>query len=478
MVGIFLLLGLIGLGIMVFVHELGHFVAAKANGVVVETFSLGWGPRLIGFKRGGTVYQISWLPIGGFCKMKGEITPGVAGGSTPGGNASARNAQERTQAVADASKGSFNAAPPWRRIMISAAGPIFNLIFAGVTLTLISWAGYNVSTYANRIVLATDYHLDESSQVLPANAAGLKTGDRILAIDGEPLENFWEIQEAVAEAPNKKLLFSVAREESGTTRTFDVSVTPFLDKDSGMGHIGILPWRDPVVGSVAQGSAASIAGIRKGDRILRINGKPVANTWDMLPAVSTSPGKVTIDLERQGIVQTVTVVFERTSTPGVDFAEKLMGIGFAPISYHSPRLGLAGAFKSGMHETWKDASQTVKGFGLLFQGVNLRNAVAGPLKITYYIGSVAASGFQRGLRTGFVYSFQILALLSVVLFLMNLLPIPAMDGGQIIIFLVEIVRGKAVSTNLFWRIQIVGFSILIGLIAVVTLNDILSFPGR
>ena len=131
-----------------------------------------------------------------------------------------------------------------------------------------------------------------------------------------------------------------------------------------------------------------------------------------------------------------------------------------------------------MAETANYAALTVKGFGLLFQGINLRNAIAGPLKITYYIGSAAASGFQMGLRVGLVSSFQLLAFLSVVLFLMNLLPIPAMDGGQIVIFLVEIVRGKAVPANLFWRIQIIGFSILIGLIAVVTLNDILSFPGR
>ena len=468
MIGIFLL-GLIGLGIMVFVHELGHFVAAKANGVVVETFSLGWGPRLIGFKRGGTVYQISWFPIGGFCKMKGEITPGVAGGSNPAGTTPAETTPAgtthgETTAAAEASRGSFNAAAPWRRIIISAAGPVFNLIFAGVILTLIWWAGFNVYSYENRIVLATDYHLDSSSsQVLPANAAGLETGDRILAIDGEPVENYQGIQEKVSVAPNKKLLFSVARQENGTTRGFDVAVTPFLDKDSGAGHIGILPWVDPVVDSVAKGSAALVAGIRTGDRIVAINGKPVANIWDMLPAVSTSPGKVTIDIDRQGVVQSVPMVFERTSNPGTDFAEKLLGIGFAPLKYHSPRLRLAGAFEHGMAETANYAALTVKGFGLLFQGINLRNAIAGPLKITYYIGSAAASGFQMGLRVGLVSSFQLLAFLSVVLFLMNLLPIPAMDGGQIVIFLVEIVRGKAVPANLFWRIRSSGSPSSLGL---------------
>jgi len=465
MIGIFLL-GLVGLGIMVFVHELGHFVAAKANGVAVETFSLGWGPRLVGFKRGGTVYQISWFPIGGFCKMKGEITPGVAGG---GGV---------HETVKEDGGGSFNAAPPWRRIVISAAGPVFNLVFAAIILSLIWWAGFSVYSYENRIVLATDYNLDSSAQIPPANAAGLKTGDRILAIDGDPVENYQGIQEKVSVAPNKRLLFSVARSENGVTPNLMLSVTPFLDKDSGAGHIGILPWIDPVVDSVAKGSAGSIAGIRKGDRIARINSKTVSNIWDLLPQLSLSPGKATIDLERGGVLQSVPVVYERSSRLGPDFAEKLLGISFAPTRYHSPRLGLPGALERGLAETWNYAALTVKGFGLLFQGINLRNAIAGPLKITYYIGSTAASGFQMGLRVGLVSSFQLLAFLSVVLFLMNLLPIPAMDGGQIVIFLVEVIRGKAVPANLFWRIQMIGFTILIGLIAVVTLNDILSFPGR
>ncbi|HUI70874.1 MAG TPA: RIP metalloprotease RseP, partial [Spirochaetia bacterium] len=416
--------------------------------------------------RGGTVYQISWFPIGGFCKMKGEITPGVAGGGP-------------VHATANEDRGgSFNAAPPWRRIVISAAGPVFNLVFAAIILSLIWWAGFSVYSYQNRIVLATDYNLDSSTQIPPANAAGLKTGDRILAIDGEPIESYQGIQEKVSIAPNKRLTFSVARSENGTTRDLSLAVTPFLDKDSGAGHIGILPWIDPVVDSVAKGSAGLIAGIQKGDRIVRINGKTVSNIWDLLPQLSSSPGKVIIDVQRQGAVQSLPVVYERGSRLGPDFAEKLLGIGFAPTRYRSPRLGLPGAVERGLAETWSYAALTVKGFGLLFQGINLRNAIAGPLKITYYIGSAAASGFQLGLRVGLVSTFQLLAFLSVVLFLMNLLPIPAMDGGQIVIFLVEVIRGKAVPTNLFWRIQIIGFTILIGLIAVVTLNDILSFPGR
>ena len=456
---IVVLLGLVGLGIMVFVHELGHFVAAKANGVVVETFSLGWGPRLVGFRHGGTMYQISWLPIGGFCKMKGEITPGVAGG----GDTGAPGKQD--------SRGSFNAAPAWRRIIISAAGPLFNLAFAVIVSTFVWWIGYSEPSFDNRIVLASDYGLDVSAQVAPATLAGLKTGDRVLSINGAPVENYRDIQEDVSVAPNNKLLFVVAREENAATRNLDISVTPYLDKDTGAGHVGILPWVDTVLGSVTPGSPASVAGLRKGDRLLKVDGKPVNNIWDLLPVLASSPGKVTVDFERQGAVHSVPLVYERTDHPGADFPEKVLGIGPTIKEYQSPRLGFPAALEKGLGETWSNAALTVKGIGLLFQGVNVRKAVAGPLRIIDFIGTVAVGG-------GAVNALRILALLSVVLFLMNLLPIPAMDGGQIVIFLVEIVRGKAVPINLFWRIQIIGFSILLALIVVVSFNDVLSLFGR
>jgi regulator of sigma E protease len=455
-----ILLGLIGLGIMVFVHELGHFVAAKANGVAVETFSLGWGPRLVGFKRGGTMYQISWFPIGGFCKMKGEITPGVAGGGAP-----------ETTETGPGSGGSFTAARPWRRIVISAAGPIFNLIFAAATFTIISLVGYSFASYDNRIALATDYPLQAFTQQPPATEAGLKTGDRILAIDGHPVHNFQDIREAVAVAPNERLTFSVQRIANGAEHTVDIQVVPRLDKNTGAGQIGILPWIDPVVASVARGSAASIAGLRAGDRVLSADGKAIRNIWDLMSILATAPGKMTMDFERGGVRQSTLVVYERGPVTGYDFSERTLGVAFAQKEYATPGLGLPGALAHGLSQTWDTFTLTVKGFGLLFQGVNLRKAVAGPLKIVDYIGTAAVMG-------GALALFQLLAFLSVVLFIMNLLPIPAMDGGQIILFVIEVIRGRAVPASLFWRVQIIGFSILLALIVIISFNDILSFVGR
>jgi regulator of sigma E protease len=149
-----------------------------------------------------------------------------------------------------------------------------------------------------------------------------------------------------------------------------------------------------------------------------------------------------------------------------------VGLGFASLVFRSPRLGLGGALGKSVEETWSTVTLTVKGIGLLFQGVNLRKAVAGPLRIIDYIGSAATNGLQVGFGVGVVSFFRFLSFLSVVLFLMNLLPIPAMDGGQIVLFIAEATRGKALPPRLIWRLQIIGFSLLLILLAVVTINDI------
>jgi regulator of sigma E protease len=156
------------------------------------------------------------------------------------------------------------------------------------------------------------------------------------------------------------------------------------------------------------------------------------------------------------------------------------GLRFALNVYSSPDMGPIGALRQGLAETWQTMAVTVKGIRLLLRGrdINVRNAVAGPLRITYYVGSVATSGFSLGFSEGFVSFFRFLCLLSVVLFIMNLLPLPALDGGQTLIFLLEIIMRKPVSPRIISRIQIFGFSVLIMLFVLITFSDILFFLGR
>jgi regulator of sigma E protease len=454
-----ILIGLAGLGLMVFIHELGHFVAAKLNGVDVEVFSLGWGPRLAGFRWRGTMYQVSWFPIGGYCKMKGEMVPGLAGGTAASG------------APAAPEKGSFLAAARWRRVVIYVFGPLFNLLFAFVVFALIWGIGFKVASSDNRVILATDYTLDTFAEKPPASVAGLMTGDRITAIDSVPVEKFQDILESVSVAPGKALRVTVERGASRDVR--ELTITPQLDKQTGAARIGIYAWVDPVIRIVSPGSAAAIAGLRAGDRIVEIDGRPIGNTMDIFQYLAAKPAKVAVTFERGGSREPGTLVFvyDEKGNPN-------LGLGFAYGIYRSPRLGIAGALEKSVEETWSTVSLTVKGFGLLFQGINIRNAVAGPLGITTAIGNTATSALELGVGAGVVALFRLLAFLSVVLFLMNLLPIPAMDGGQIVLLVIEILRGRPVQPSLAWRLQLIGFTLMISLFILVTLNDILRMSGR
>jgi len=441
--------GVLGFGIMVFVHELGHFIAAKKVGIGVEVFSLGWGRKMIGFSRGGTSYQLSWVPIGGYCKMKGDDI--FENGETMH------------------KEGSFFAVSPLRRIIVALSGPLANMTFAVIILTIIWWIGFKIYSDENRVILVSDYTNEISAGMLPAAKAGLITGDRIIGIDDNRIEKFQDILEIISTSPDEELMLLVQREGS----LLNIGVVPELDLQTGTGKIGVYAWRDLVVDQLDPGGAAFLAGLKPGDRITALNGKEVSHTLDLYQALAGNPQAVTVTYQRGAQKRETDLVVSYQDNGSAD-----VGLSFKVKVFSSPDLSLPGALLKGAAETYRTLELTVKGITLLFSGVNLKNAVAGPLRITYYVGSVARSGFRFGVGSGLVSFFRFLCLLSVVLFLMNLLPLPAVDGGQILIFLIEIIRRKAISPKVIYRIQIVGFSILIVLVVFFTFNDIMFFMGR
>lgn len=451
---VFYLIALVGLGIVVFFHELGHFLAAKAFGVAVEVFSLGWGPKLLAFRRGGTEYRISWLPLGGYCRFRGD--EGL------------RRALEQNLDRMPHEEGSFYSVPAWRRMLVVAAGPVASLLSAFLIFTCMWWAGFSVYTTDNRVVLATDYTQFAFSETPPATAAGLVTGDRITAIDGRPVTTFREIQEIVTGSADRSLALTVER--GGTVR--EVRVTPQLDRQSGAGRIGVADWQDPVVSQVEPGSAAEVAGLAAGDRIVRAGTREVLQKYDLYQELAGRPATLPIVFERSGSIREAVLVLEYTGSGSN------LGVAFADEVHRTPRMNLGMAMGTAAAETWKTAVLTVRSIGLLFRGINLREAVAGPVGIIGVIGSVAKSGFARSFGTGVVATFDILAFLSVTLFLMNLLPLPALDGGQIVFALVEMVRGRGVKPRLIWRVQMIGFSFMLLLFFVLTFNDVLRKIGR
>ena len=444
--------GVVGFGLIVFVHEFGHFVAAKLSGITVEVFSLGWGKKLVGFIHKGTQYQISWFPVGGYCKMKGEESI-VEALSTKGG---------RIQPE----EGSFYSVTPLKRVLVSAGGPLGNLIFSVLVLSVIFLAGYTVFSDRNKVILMSDYSVDVAPEILPAEEAGLKTGDRITAIDGRIVEKFNDILEIVATSPQERLLFSVER----NGELFELAIVPDLDQETGTGRIGVYAWTDPVVDRIIPDKAGMRAGLRSGDRIVEIGRRGVDHTIDIFQALQDKPDLVEISYVRENQRYAAQLLLSYSDEGFPD-----LGIVFKQYKYRSPKVSLPAAFLLGIGETYETMRLTVKGFGLLFKGVNIGKAIAGPLRITYYVGASATSSFSRGFGTGIVNFFRFLCLLSVVLFIMNLLPIPALDGGRIILHLIELLMGRPVNSKIVYRIQMFSFYVLILLVIVITFNDILFF---
>ncbi|TVR67599.1 MAG: RIP metalloprotease RseP [Spirochaetaceae bacterium] len=447
------LVGLIGLGLVVFVHELGHLVAAKATGITVEAFSVGWGRKIWSFTRGETEYRVSWLPLGGYCKMQGE-------------HALLRAWQDRSATI-NVEKGDFYAARPWQRILVLLSGPGVNFIFAVIVLAAISMIGYSTFSFPNRIVVADDFFPDPEA---PARIAGLQSGDYVTEIDGREIASFRDLQMTVSQSAQRELTLTYRRdgvEES--TR-----IVPALDQSTGAGRIGVFPWVSPVVAAVAPGSPGEIAGLQPGDRIRAVGELPVEHTVALEQAIRGSRRTtVTLQVERDGSVRETALV------PGENEEGHLyLGIAYETMEIRSPDFGPLSGLAEGFRQSVRTLVLTVRGIGLLFAGVDLNQALMGPARITYLVGEVAAEGFRSGIGIGLLSFFNFLSLISITLFFMNLLPIPALDGGQIVLTFVEIISRRPLHPRLVYRYQVIGNVIILGLLFFAVFNDILFFARR
>ena len=450
------LLGLIGLSLVVVVHEFGHFLAARAVGVEVETFSIGWGPRLFGFRGKKTEWRISAFPIGGFCRMKGEEDFKLA--------------LERKLPHIPAESGSFYGASPWKRIVILVAGPVANVIFAILLFSLVSLVGLTIQTAPNRIILASEISPpSDGAGKAPADLAGLMTGDIITSINGSPVRDYSDLQEMIGLHPGETLNITLERDG----KRLGIPVVPRLDKNSGQGLIGIYAWVDPVVASVDPQGASAIAGIRAGDIVTEIGGIAVRNTIEILALLESKPETLSVTVRRDGMPASFRLVLSYEG-------EKLSGLGlsFASLTRTDKAGSLPEALASGGRETYETFLMTAKGIGLLFSGVNVLKAISGPARITYLVGNTAKESINASGFSGIPTILSFLAFLSVSLFLMNLLPIPALDGGQILLSLTEAVRKKPLHTKTIYRFQFVGAAMIMALFFLATFSDLLFFAGK
>ncbi|MEW6549181.1 MAG: site-2 protease family protein [Spirochaetota bacterium] len=445
-----IVLGLLGLSIVIVVHEFGHYIAARIVGVEVETFSLGWGPRLFGITRGRTEWRLSALPLGGYCRMKGEEE--------------FKSAVEKKLPFIPREKGSFYGANPFARILILLSGPLANLLLAVILFSFVSLVGVRYPTSSNRIILASEL----SGAQNPADLAGLRTGDRIIAIDSDPIGDYSDLQEKIGLNPEKPLSLTVDR----NGQVISVPVTPKLDKSTGQGLIGIYSWVEPVVEKVDPSGSAALAGLLPGDVIVAVQGRRIEHTIGLMAALAERPERLELIARRKDAEASFVLVVS------YEGGNANLGIQFKGIE-KTERAGSPGeALILGLKETKETLSTTLKGIGLLFRGVDVMKAVSGPARITYIVGNAASESLKAEGLGGLPPILSFLAFLSIGLFIMNLLPIPALDGGQILLSLAEAVKRSPLSTQTIYRYQFVGSALIMVLFVLVTFSDLLFFAGK
>ena len=429
------LIGLPVLGIVVFIHELGHFIAAKLCGVSVESFSIGWGPVLLHKKFGTTDYRLSAIPLGGYCGMKGEHA--------------FREAYEKKLLSVPKEEGSLFAAHPFKRMLIAFAGPFANLLLAAAALAMISGLGRTYYTTDNRIVPV--YRLEPSDES-PARTAGLQIGDRILQINGEKTANFADIQQIIALHPEESLTMMIERggEQLSTT------IRPTLNKKTGAGQVGIYRYVPLEIASVRKDSAADLAGIKAGDRLTGIDGTALDNRMALIYFFRDYTQKTALfELIRDGERIELPVNLVRTENGSVD-----LGLNWEYITVTEKGTGFIASLRQGIVQTGELTAVTLKSLGLLFKGVNMTDAVAGPVRISSMIGSLAADGFSENVQAGLVNIAEIVAVICVSLFLMNLLPIPILDGGLIFNAFIECIVRRQIPPRVLYYLQFVGFAFI------------------
>lgn len=426
---------LVLIGVMILVHELGHFWAARAFDVRVDIFSFGFGPRLFGFRRGETDYRFSAFLFGGYVKMAGD-QPGDENADDPRG---------------------FLAKARWQRLIIAFAGPFMNIVLAVAVLTGLYMVSYEKIIDEGGAIVG---------HVMPDSAAakaGIQPGDKIVRFNGKDNPDWEDL--ITAEITNVGRPMTVSVERNG--RVFATSVTPVLDEKQGLGDAGWEGQNEIQVGAVSEDMPAASAGLKKGDVLAKVNGQPIHSRYTLPEVIRKSEGKpVSIEYIRNGVTQTVTMKPVFRNNPGDGQPARWM-IGVASdVKWHIQKTQLS--FPAAVRESFR---QNVKYGTLIFdmlRGILERRVPARNLEGPVGIAHQATQAAQEG-PSAFL---TLMAMVSLNLAILNLLPIPILDGAMILTLLIEMVMGRDISMNVKEAMLKVGFVFLMMLMVFVLYNDI------
>ena len=433
--------GILMLGVLVFIHELGHFVVAKMCGVKVLKFSLGFGPKLVSHRRGETEYQICAIPLGGYVQMLGE-------GDGDQGEEVELSAEEKARSFAEQSVA--------KRLAIVSAGPVMNLILPLLILPISFMVGVQMPTYLSQPV-CVGYVVPESN----AAVSGFRAGDCVKSVNHQPVDSWNETNKSFISFAGEDLFFQIERDGEA----LQLKIPEGNVSLQGLQMLGFLPQQVAIIGGLAADMPAAEAGLQKGDLILKIGSYPISSWYDLKGIVQKIGNKaVSIQLNRAGQPLTVEL------TPAQRGGEGDYLLGIAP-AYDSElkRFGFFAAIREGSDRTWELIKLTVVFVQKLFSGNVSADNIGGPITVVQIAGQAAQTNLSAIL--------SVLAFISIQLGILNLLPIPILDGGHILFYLIELIIRRPVSIRVRAMAQQVGMAMLLMLMVLAFYNDIVRLWG-
>ena len=449
-----IIVAVIGFGILVFFHEGGHFIVAKLFGVKVETFAIGWGPKLIGFTKGGTSYQISVFPIGGFCKFKGDEA-----------------IDESDESVRDPD--SFYGTASWKRLLIAFAGPFMNFLIAVIMFSCLAMCSTDRQRLDSRILLIDDVQskFGEVTEHSPASEGGLLSGDKIVAINGKPIHYYDELTKTMIYNGKKPIVFTVERDG----QTVNITVNPRWDASQMKAVIGVYYWLSPTVADAADNKLAKYMNLADGDIIVSIDGD-TENITDIyinqfLQRHFGENKTAIFGINRGDTYFETPVVFDEINhIISLDDC----WLNFAVPTVHTPGKLPHAALWDGLCQSGDVIAMSAIGlYSLIFMPKkNVQNQVGGPIRIGAMIGEATISGFKSNFADGVRNFAYIISVISLALAFFNLLPFPAVDGGHIVLCLYEMIVRRKLKLKVLYIINLAGFAVLILVSIVIAYIDV------
>ncbi|MEQ6290450.1 RIP metalloprotease RseP [Vogesella sp. GCM10023246] len=432
---------LLVIGVLVTFHEFGHFIAARACGVKVLTFSIGFGRKLVSWQRGDTEWRIALVPLGGFVRML--------------------DSREGEVPEADRAR-AFDARPVWQRMIVVVAGPLANLLLA---VLLFSWTMSGAQTTLQPLVGTV------VAQTAAA-AAGLQTGDRVLAVNGRAVTDWSELRGSIADviADGDTPQLRVQRQQRQLSLSLDLQRFNLQTLDQHtFAKLGLMPVRYlPQVGAVLPNGAAARAGLKADDRLLQVDGKPIGSWEAWVAWVQNHPGK-TMRLQVQRGTQLLSLSLRPDAVE--QDGQQVGRIGVAPaldmswqqLLLQTKQVGAVDAIAAAVQRTADLSGSTLRMMLAMFGGTVSLDALSGPLTIAEYAGKSADAGFDALL--------EFMALISVSLGVFNLLPIPVLDGGHLLYHVVELIRGRPLPERAYEVGQRLGMAFIMTVMLLALFND-------